>query len=186
MRISVAVVVCAACAGASRPPSPPRPQVSVASDRCLDRADVETRIAAVLAEHHAERSALHCTVTETAAEPARVTLQVVRADGEVGLDRSYTFAPLDCASAPQLLALTVDRWLTSFPEWAEPLPARPPPQRSTDVAIDAAVSSMWLPVGVDGELGVRVDRGGHVNRFGGTLVVRASVPQAFGDGPVQA
>jgi hypothetical protein len=186
MRICVAVVLCAACAGAPRAPaSAPKPQVSVASGRCLDRADVEARIATVLAEHHAERSGLYCTVTETDAEPAGVTLQVMRAGGEIGLDRSYTFAPLDCASAPQLLALTVDRWLTSFPEWTEPLPEPAPPERWTEVAIDAAISSMWLPLGADGELGVLVDHGGRANRFGATLVVRASVPQAFGSGRFQ-
>jgi hypothetical protein len=44
---------------------------------------------------------------------------------------------------------------------------------------------MWLPIGVEGQVGSIVDYGGGRDRIGGTAVVRASVPQAAGTGRFQ-
>jgi hypothetical protein len=180
MRRALVAVLCAACA--SKPPAPAKPSVRVTNASCLRGDEVEARIAQVFIDHHADRSGLVAHIVETGVEPASVTLQVVRGSGDVGLDRSYTFSPTDCASAPQLLALSVDRWLTSFPEWAEPPPA---PTRWNEVVVTTAVNSMWLPIGVDGELGALVDRGPRNDRFGATVLVRASIPQTFGSGRFQ-
>lgn len=176
------VVLCAACATTRVAPAPPRPTISVSGASCLRAGEIEARIAQVFAQHHA--SGLACNIVETAGEPAAVTLQVVRS-GEVGLERSYAFGPTDCASAPQLLALTVDRWLTSFPEWAEPVAPPPAPTRWNEFVVTSAVSSMWLPIGVDGYAGALVDHGPNADRFGGTVLVRASIPQTFGSGRFQ-
>ena len=187
MRVCV-LLATAACASAPapKPASIVRPpSVRITGASCLPAAQVEARISDVFRDHRAERSGLVCEVTEQAGESAQVTLRVVRPNGDVGLDRSYTLGPTDCASAPQLLALTVDRWLTSFPEWAEPEPVAAPPSRWTELAILAAVSGIAPPLGVDGAVGVLVDRGGERQRFGGTLLVRGTVPQTFGSGSFQ-
>ncbi|HEY5926172.1 MAG TPA: hypothetical protein VIV11_31020 [Kofleriaceae bacterium] len=188
MRWLVAAVLGACATGqhAAQPQPPLRASVEVAASGCVAAADVTARITQVFATHKADRSGLVCKIVETAGDASTaVTLQVVRASGEVGLDRAYTFGPTDCASAPQLLALTVDRWLSSFPEWADP-PAPPrAPTRWTEVTALAALHSMWLPLGLDGQAGALVDHGGRGDRFGGSLLVRASIPQRAGDGRFQ-
>ena len=186
MRWLVAVVL-AGCATAAPVPAPPlHARVDVSATGCVAAADVQARVAQVFAAHAADPSGLVCKISETAGESiATVTLQVVRPSGEVGLDRSYAFGPTDCASASQLLALTVDRWLSSFPEWADP-PAPPrAATRWTEVLALAAVHSMWLPLGVDAQAGALVDYGSRADRFGGLVLVRAGVPQAAGSGRFQ-
>jgi hypothetical protein len=85
-----------------------------------------------------------------------------------------------------VLALAVDRWLSEFPEWAAPPPPPPaPPARWNELYASGTVSSMWLPLGVDGQLGASFDRGPRGDRFGGSLLVRASIPQAAGNGRFQ-
>ncbi len=181
-----AAVVVAACATAPPlPPVPPRTEVRVAAAACLD--GVQAAIEQTLADHHAEHSGL---VVEVAAQgpsaPASgedVSLRVVRPNGDVGLDRHYALAAADCASAPQLLALGVDRLLTSFPEWAEPpVPPRPRPTRWLEVAGGAAVSGIAPPIGIEGELAGLADLGGAVDRFGVSAAVRTGVPQPAGAG----
>jgi hypothetical protein len=77
----------------------------------------------------------------------------------------------------------VDRWLSEFPEWAEPPPPPPPPpSRWTDVLATVAVSGMTPPLGVEGQLGVLVDRGGDGHRFGLSGLVRTGLPLDAGDG----
>ena len=178
-----AVVACRA--PAPQPPAPRRSAVRVAPVPCLAAHDIEATIDAVFVAHHAEQAGL---VVDVGAAPAAgagvdVALRVMRHDGNVGLDRHYTLADNDCPSAPQLLALGVDRWLTSFPEWAEPPePPRPLPSRSFEVAAEATASAIAPPFGVDGELGALVDYGSPSDRFGVSAVVRSSVPQVAGDG----
>ena len=114
-----------------------------------------------------------------------VTLQVVRPTGEVGLDRSYTFGPTDCASASQLARAHRRSVAELVSEWANP-PA--PPRVATqwtEVLALAAVQSMWLPLGVDAQAGALVDYGSRADRFGGLVLVRAGVPQAAGSGRFQ-
>jgi hypothetical protein len=182
-----AVVALAACRTAAPlpPPSPPHAEVRIATTICLPQPEVEAAITHVLAEHRADRSGL---VVEIGAVPsgdagADVVLRVVRPNGDVGLDRHYTLAVNDCASSPQLLALAVDRWLTSFPEWAEP-PEPPPPQvaRWLEVAASSTASAIAPPFGVEGELGGFVDFGGDRDRLGGSAWVRSGVPQHAGEG----
>jgi hypothetical protein len=112
--------------------------------------------------------------------------------GDAGLDRTYSLGPSDCASAAELLALSVDRFLTSFPDWAGPAPAPPPPPppppppaRWLELGLVAAASSIWLPFGVDVHAGGLLDLGADRHRVGGSLLVRASVPQAAGSGSFQ-
>jgi hypothetical protein len=47
------------------------------------------------------------------------------------------------------------------------------------------VTSIWVPLGVEGQVGALVDRGARGNRFGVSLLVRGSVPQAAGSGRFQ-
>ena len=86
----------------------------ISSTICLDPLEVETRLDRVLHDHHAEGSGLAVSViaTPVVESGAEVQLRVVRPNGDVGLDRQYTLVAKDCASAPQLLALGLDRWLT--------------------------------------------------------------------------
>ena len=173
---AVLVVLLVGC-GHPRPVAPvvKPPPISVAGT-CVARGDAEARLQEVLREHRADRSGLAIEI----AGDREVSLRVVRGTGEIGLDRHYTLAPADCASAPQLLALAVDRWLTAFPEWAEP-PA-PPPARWFEVAVPVAVNVIASPVGVEGQAGVIVDRGDAHDRFGGSALVRTGIPQDAGTG----
>jgi hypothetical protein len=174
-----AALVVAACATA--PPvvqTPPRAEVRVAPAECL--TGVEAAIEQTLADHHAEHSGL---IVEVAAQNDDVSLRVVRPNGDVGLDRHYSLAAADCASAPQLLALGVDRLLSSFPEWAEPpAPPRPRPERWLELAGGAALSGIAPPIGIEGELAGLADLGGAVDRFGASLAARSGIPQAAGAG----
>jgi hypothetical protein len=129
-------------------------------------------------------------VTAAAAgQTQQLRLVVERANGDVGLDRAYELGPSDCASAADLVALGVDRFLSSFPEWAGPPPAPPPPPpppvRWLDVTLVSAINSIWTPFGVDGQAGAVVDLGAARHRLGGSAIVRASIPQVAGDGRFQ-
>jgi hypothetical protein len=186
----VALVV--ACGGRTAPPPrpvPPVARVEVAATTCVAREEVETRLGNVLVEHRAMQSGLVVRIEATPGEATTALgLRVVRPNGDVGLDRTFTLTVNDCASAAQLLALSVDRWLTAFPEWAEPPPPPAPPKPVTtwnELALAGALNSMWMPVGADAQLGARVDRGGLRDRFGATLLVRASIPQGAGNGSFQ-
>src|SRR5690349_12091819 len=128
MRTAAALVVVAAtaCGSPPKPPAipvmPPEAKVEIAPGECPAPDVAETRIRAVLVTHHAEYGDFTIRVTTVAAAPpaTNVTLSIVRPSGEVGVERDYALAPADCASAPDLLALAVDRFLSSFPEWAGP------------------------------------------------------------------
>jgi hypothetical protein len=176
---------------AAHPPiqhaAPRRAMVDITATSCVAAPAVEQSITQVVATHQAEHSGLVVRVSEAPADASTdVTLQIVRADGELGLDRHFTLGPLDCASAPQVLALAVDRWLSEFPEWAAPPPPPPPPPaRWNELVAIGALSSMWMPVGVDGQLGALLDHGPRGDRFGGSLLVRGSIPQAAGNGRFQ-
>jgi hypothetical protein len=179
-----AIVACRASAPA--PPALRRSETRVATN-CVPAREVEVAIANVLAAHHAEQAGLLVDVGETSAENASVgvdiMLRVIRRDGDVGLDRHYALADNDCPSAPQLLALAIDRWLTSFPEWAEPPePPAPPPARGFAAGASATASAIAPPLGVDGELAALVDYGGPADRFGVSAVFRSGVPQRAGGG----
>ena len=169
-----------------RAPEPPTPVIRVDAPTCVAGDAVRTGVQRVLHEHHAERSGLVVDVAVTPGdETADVALRVLRPRGDVGLDRHYALSPADCASAPDLIALAVDRWLTAFPEWAEPPPPpppSPPPSRWTDVHATVTVSGMAPPLGVEGQLGALVDRGGDGHRFGLSGLVRTGLPQDAGDG----
>ncbi|HEU0031668.1 MAG TPA: hypothetical protein VFQ53_13605 [Kofleriaceae bacterium] len=174
-------------------PSPPPPaRIEITGGDCPSTAAARDRIAGVLAAHGATHGDLAIRVTATGSEPTEVRLVVERGSGEaagsVGLDRAYTLAAADCTSAPELLALAVDRFLSAFPEWAGPPPVRAPvapPARWVEVTAESAVSSLWAPIGIDGQAGAIVDVGGARDRLGGSLLVRASLPQAAGNGSFQ-
>jgi hypothetical protein len=167
------------------PPPPPRAELRVTSSACPDAPATEAKLMAVLVEHDAVESDL---VIEVTAEPGALQLMVLRTGGEIGLDRRYPIGPADCSSAADLVALGVDRFLSSFPAWAGPAPRpeappppAPPPPRRVDVAVTSAVHGLWSPIGVDAQLGVSVFRG----RPGASALIRATIPQAAGAGSFQ-
>jgi len=184
----LAIAALVACRAA--PPKPPAPVASsVHADApvCVDARDVEAQITRVLVEHHAEHSGLAVDVHAAPADDKfAVALRVVGRGGDVGLDRSYTLGPSDCASAVALLALGVDRWLTAFPEWAlPPVPPPPRPARWLEASLDGAASASVPPIGAEGELGGFADYGGDGHRFGGSLALRTGLPRDAGDGRVR-
>ena len=139
---------------------------------------------AVLVDHDAVHADL---IVEVNARPGELQLVVLRTGGDVGLDRRYPIGPADCDSAAELLALGVDRFLSSFPEWAGPArpaetpPPPPPPPRSTGVSLTAATHALLGPLGADLQLGALVTR----RRLGGAAMVRATLPQSAGAGRFQ-
>ena len=190
------VVVLAACATAppappKPPPPPPKVRIEVVATTCVDVPVATARIEQLLAKHHATYADMALRVDAPAgADGTQGELRIPRSSsGDVGLDRSYALGPSDCASAGDLLALGVDRFLDAFPDWAGPPPApkpiEPPPERWVDVGVLGAANTIFEPIGVDGQLGGAVDYGATKHRFGGTLLVRASVPQAVGRGKFQ-
>ena len=189
MRVRVIFVAAAVGACAHKPPPPPAPppptQITV-DGACLT-PDANDQLRRVITDHRAERAGLHVVVHGAAADDGfDLELHVERPGGDVGLERKHHVTEADCASAGQLVALAVDRFLTSFPEWADPpRPPPPPPVRWTEFAPTAAVNSIWLPLGVEAQAGAIVDVGGWADRFGGSAVIRASAPQHAGGGRFQ-
>jgi len=167
------------------PPPPPRAELRVTSTECPDRPATEAKLMAVLVDHDAVESDL---VIEVTAEPGALQLVVLRTGGEIGLDRRYPIGPADCSSAAELVALGVDRFLSSFPAWAGPAPrpeAPPPPPPAepsrVDVVVTSAVHGLFAPLGVDAQVGVAAFR----EWIGGSAIVRATIPQAAGGGSFQ-
>lgn len=147
----------------------------------------------MLATHRATFADLVIRVDATTmpASTDAIELRVLvrRASGsEAGLDRSYTLAPSDCASATELVALGIDRFLDAFPDWAAaplPRPPEPMPARWFELSLLGAANAMFDPIGVDAHVGGALDIGDRRHRVGGTLHARASVPQAAGSGSFQ-
>jgi hypothetical protein len=159
----------------------PVAQVHVTGGECLAAADLEARVQRVLVEHHATQSGLVVSVVPAAAVVGTdVELRIARPSCEVGLDRHYALAAADCPSAPELIALAVDRWLSAFPAWADPPPIEPPPPaapaRWLELSLGGAANSIWLPAGVDGQVAALVDWGASADRVGATALVRGSIP----------
>lgn len=183
--VFVLVVAC----GAARPLPQPRPPsaIVVAPQGCLDRTEVEARIRGVLVQHGAMTTGLRVEATDVPDETgAAITLRVIRPGGEIGLDRAYRLLRVDCASAPSLLALAIDRLLAEFPEWIDPAPpVPPPPERTLAIALAGAVNGIWPPLGVDAQLGAIADTELGPGRVGGSLRIRGSIPQRAGDGRFQ-
>ena len=158
---------------------------------CLDSAAATARLQQVLAARNATYADLIIRVDVTpAADALALHVTVTRASGESGLDRTYSLAPADCASAVDLVALGVDRFLDSFPDWATSAPPRPPVAEIADdrwfeFALRGGANGMFGPLGVDADVGGAIDVGDEKHRFGAGLLVRASVPQAAGDGRFQ-
>lgn len=186
------LAACGAAQEAARPaPVGPRASVRVAAASCPARQAAEARLARVLADHRAEQSDLF---VEVSASPRHdggsdLHLRVVRENGDVGLDRRYVLAPGDCDSAADLLALSVDRFLSSFPEWAGPAPTvgsiAPPSPRWIELLATSTMSGIVRPLGAEGQIGLLADLGGAGHRFGASALVRASLPQSAGTGQFQ-
>jgi hypothetical protein len=179
--------VLVACRAPRVPPARPASAIVVAPQGCLDRAQVEDRIRAVLIQHGAMATGLRVEASDVPEETgAAVSLRVLRPGGELGLDRAYRLARVDCASAPSLLALAVDRLLAEFPEWIDPAPpAPPPPERTLAIALAGAINGIWPPLGADGQLGAIADTELGPGRVGGSLRIRGSIPQRAGSGRFQ-
>jgi hypothetical protein len=196
----VSLVLLAACATtpapAPRPPPPPvqtPARIDFTATSCIDVAATRARLEQVLAQHRATFADLNVRVDATpSAETTEVRVVVTRRAGDAGLDRSYTLGPSDCASAIDLVALGVDRFLDAFPDWATSAPPPPPvaiatapPSRWFDLTLLGAANAIMAPIGVDAHVGAGLDLGTAQHRGGATLLVRASVPQAAGDGRFQ-
>jgi hypothetical protein len=192
----VIVVLVGACATApppppKPPPPPPKVRIDLATTSCLDVPNATARIDALLVKHHATYADMAIRVDATTdADATKLQLRIARqSSGDVGLDRTYSLGPSDCASAGDLIALGIDRFLDAFPDWAGPPPApkplAPPPTRWVDVAVMGAANAIFEPIGVDAHLGGAVDFGARRHRFGGAALVRASIPQAVGPGRFQ-
>jgi hypothetical protein len=190
------VVLVGACATAppappKPPPPPPKVRIEIVAQACVDVPAVTARIEQLLAKLHATYADMAIRVdASTVADATQLQLRITRtSSGHVGLDRTYSLGPSDCASAGDLLALGVDRFLDAFPDWAGPAPPpkpiAPPPSRWIDVAVMGAASTIFEPVGVDAHLGGAIDFGASRHRFGGTMLVRGSVPQSVGKGSFQ-
>jgi hypothetical protein len=187
--VGLLVAACGATAPPPAAPSPrprPRAEIRVSSSTCPDPPAAEARLRAVLVEHDAVHADL---IVEVSAQPGELQLVVLRTGGDVGLDRRYPIGPADCDSAAELLALGVDRFLSSFPEWAGPAPPpetpppppETPPRRGLGVALTAATHALVDPLGADVQVGALLTRRG----LGGTAMIRATLPQAAGDGHFQ-
>jgi hypothetical protein len=187
-RVALIVFILTACRAAPvRTPEPVRAELRADAPVCVDAAALDAAVTRVLAEHHAELSGL---VVDVRAAPtdsgADVTLRVLGHNGDVGLDRRYALSTNDCASAVPLVALAVDRWLTAFPEWAEPpAPPMPPAARWLAATLEGTASASAPPIGADGEVGGFGDWGGSHDRFGAGLVARTGIPRDAGDGRVR-
>ena len=181
---TIALASLVACRAARPvPPAPRDSEVHVAATACVAADDVRASVSAVLIAHRADHAGLVIDIVAASTEAATdVELRVLRRDGDVGLDRRYALVGNDCASAPQLLALGVDRWLSAFPEWAEPAEPPRPATRWLEVVANVTASAIAPPVGVDGELGMLVDLGGAADRFGVVAVARGGLPLAAGAG----
>jgi hypothetical protein len=187
MRLVRIILVAALGACAHKPPPPPAPPppTQIVVDGARLTPDANEQVRRVIPEHHAERAGLIVIVRGAAADDGfDLGLEVIRTDSS-GIERHHHITQADCESAGQLVALEVDRFLTSFPEWADPPRPLPVSSQWTEIAPTAAVSSMWRPVGVEAQAGALVDHGGWADRFGGSVVVRASVPQHAGAGRFQ-
>lgn len=126
-----------------------------------------------------------------AADPAvslgtRVELTVERSDGTRGLERSYRLARADCASAPELLALALDRFLAEFPIWGVPARRREERSRALEVVGGVAAGAALGPSTPAFDLGGALDlEVAPRHMLGAGLTVRASAPLALGSGRYQ-
>lgn len=177
--------VTVACGATTTAPRPVQPRIEVPSMTCPASSDARARLARVIAAHGATATDLVIRVDVSGGPANEIHLRISRSTGDVGVDRTFVLGPGDCASASELLALALDRFLSAFPEWAGPARPSPPPQRWTELAVVTAVSSIWVPFGVDGQVGAFVDRGSRHHRIGGGLLARGSFPQAAGSGRFQ-
>jgi hypothetical protein len=186
-RLSVIAALITSACGAPKPA--PRTSMFVNDMTCPQASDARASLERVLVAHGAEYARFRIVVDTPWDDKGKyLRLLVIHESGEMGLQRLYELKPEDCASGAELLALGLDRFLTSFPEWiGPPRPSTPvaPPDRWLEVAGTAAVNSMFVPVGVDAQLGGMLDIGGERDRLGGTLLVRGSIPQAAGSGRFQ-
>lgn len=193
--MKLALAIAAACslvgtAGCShsvgKPVAPSRaegPRISVVTPGdCVDRVAVTRTLRGVFAKLRANDSTLQITVTATAGQAGTVaSLTVVRGDGKIGLARQYSFATADCDSVAQLLAVTVERFLTAFPAWAGP---------PRVIEVDNTISARWELIaaasvegrvrGASGELETLLDFGSGAHRFGVTALWRVASPQDLG------
>lgn len=183
-----------ACSGATTTPParPAGPTIAVVGDECVDHKAAVARLRATLVRRGAAGGDLRVTIraVPVAGDPevelgTDVELVVERSDGTRGLERSYRLEPADCASAPELLALALDRFLSAFPIWAVPAPRR---ERAGSLAITgagglgAAVGPTTPSLDVTGAADLAI---APRHRVGLGVTVRASAPLALGSGSFQ-
>lgn len=164
-----------------------RAEVNVEGDAaCLTRALLRARLEQVLAaEQRAARLAIEVREARTGVL-ATVTLVAKTVWGEALLERRYELAAADCASATELLALVLERFLAGFPaeRWRalERRAALAALDRRLEVALEAAVALELVPTGGSFELGASLEYGSSRHRFGASLLARASLPRVLGQG----
>jgi hypothetical protein len=164
-----------------------RAEVEIDGDAaCLARAPLRARLEQVLAaEQRAARLGVEVREARTGAL-ATVTLVARTAWGEALLERRYELAPADCASATELLALVLERFLAGFPaeRWRalERRAAEAARDRRLEVALEGAAALELVPTGGSLELGAALEYGSSRHRLGASLLARASLPRALGQG----
>lgn len=124
-------------------------------------------------------------VDTTPRRPAHVELQLrlLRPDGVVGLERSYAFPDGDCGSAADLVAAAVDRFLSTFPQWAEPEPPAPAvPEAWIEGTARGGLHALVAPLGAGAEMSFDLSYGRATNRIGGGVVALGSLPMRVGTG----
>jgi hypothetical protein len=167
---------------------------------CVDRDEARRRIDAVLRARGATAAAVAVEVVSSEAG-SHVALRVANGAGRVLLERGFELAAGDCAEAPALLAVVIDRLFTGLAaeEWkaaAEPPPVAvrapvprvvdaPSPPVPFELSLQTAVSAATQPTLGELELGLRFDRGG-AWRAGVAVLARQSMPSDLGSAEVEA
>jgi hypothetical protein len=207
--IAAGFISCASCASSPQPAPPPpqtpsAPPAEAAIDvesaaGCLEAGATSRQLRRTLAAVGASAADLHIAVAArpggalaiVTGDQTHLRMTVARTDGTIGLERQYWLEPADCASAGDLLALTLERFLVAFPLWREPrrpVVAAAPPRgpRDFDLALGAAAHGELAPLGGDLALEAILERGlGSGHRVAAAAGARASAPLALGSGQFQ-
>lgn len=159
-------------------------RVETIGQACPTARDAQAAVHPVLARHGAQNSGLVVSVATEVVDDLtrRLQLRVLRADGDIGLDRSYELPRGDCSSAAQLVAVTVDRFLASFPRWLDSASGGDQPLRSTELEMRGGPTGFATPASYGGVVGLRASRGVTVHRLGVGLVVSGTLPIRVGAG----
>lgn len=167
---------------------------------CLAGSDTAGRLGAVIDAGDPEALLSVAVVVAPAVDGSLATMRVlVNHSGELVLERTFTLAPVDCPSAPDLLGIVLERFLAEAPleRWrppkppAPPPPPEPPPPETILVTRDVASMAGHVFLAADGrlpeasadlELGAAIDVGSANHRLVASLALRVGLPDRLGQG----